>query len=129
LNLYRDFAKGAFSETGFALVLDVLENFMIRRWVCGVPTYGLNKIFPPLYAQASAGRYRSARCQAGPRPRSVAVRGAGERARSRRRLIVAARIDMHAQTASRNPGQECQEAVCCAALRGVRRRARAAVGC
>lgn len=35
LNLYRDFSKGQLSETGFELVLDVLENFMIRRWVCG----------------------------------------------------------------------------------------------
>ncbi len=52
LNLYRDFSKGQLSETGFALVLNVLENFMIRRWVCGVPTYGLNKIFPSLYSQA-----------------------------------------------------------------------------
>jgi hypothetical protein len=52
LNVYRDYATGEMSETGFALVLDTLENFMIRRWVCSVPTYGLNKVFPPLYAQA-----------------------------------------------------------------------------
>lgn len=52
LNVYRDYAKGEMSESGFALVLDALENFMIRRWVCSVPTYGLNKVFPPLYAQA-----------------------------------------------------------------------------
>src|SRR5271165_3669576 len=29
------------------------ENFMIRRFVCGVPTYGLNKVFAALYSQAN----------------------------------------------------------------------------
>jgi uncharacterized protein with ParB-like and HNH nuclease domain len=52
LNVYRDFARGDISEEHFASVLDVLENFMIRRWVCSVPTYGLNKLFPQLYAQS-----------------------------------------------------------------------------
>ena len=53
LNVYQDFAAGMLSEGDFAELLSVLENFMIRRFVCGVPTYGLNKVFPPLYAQAS----------------------------------------------------------------------------
>ena len=52
LNIYADFEANKLSEAEFTTVLDLLENFMIRRWVCGVPTYGLNKIFPPLYAQA-----------------------------------------------------------------------------
>jgi len=52
LNVYADFETAQISESDFATVLDLLENFMIRRWVCGVPTYGLNKVFPPLYAQA-----------------------------------------------------------------------------
>lgn len=52
LNVYDDYECGRVSGDDFAAVLDVLENFMIRRWVCSVPTYGLNKVFPPLYAQA-----------------------------------------------------------------------------
>lgn len=52
LNVYDDYARGRVSDDDFTAILDVLENFMIRRWVCSVPTYGLNKVFPPLYAQA-----------------------------------------------------------------------------
>ncbi len=53
LNVYNDFAAGKISEGEFAEVLGVLENFMIRRFVCGVPTHGLNKVFPALYGQVS----------------------------------------------------------------------------
>lgn len=53
LNIYSDYTTGKVSEGEFAEVLGVLENFMIRRFVCGVPTYGLNKVFPALYAQVS----------------------------------------------------------------------------
>jgi uncharacterized protein with ParB-like and HNH nuclease domain len=52
LNAYHDYSNNDISEEIFAECLDILENFMIRRFVCGVPTYGLNKIFPSLYAQA-----------------------------------------------------------------------------
>src|SRR5260370_23867009 len=53
LNIYSDYTAGKISEGEFAEVLGVLENFMIRRFVCSVPTYGLNKVFPALYAQVS----------------------------------------------------------------------------
>jgi uncharacterized protein with ParB-like and HNH nuclease domain len=53
LNVYSDFTSGKLAENEFAEVLGVLENFMIRRFVCSVPTYGLNKVFPTLYAQVS----------------------------------------------------------------------------
>src|ERR1700682_378181 len=53
LNIYNDYALGKISEVEFAEVLGILENFMLRRFVCGVPTYGLNKVFPPLYAQVN----------------------------------------------------------------------------
>lgn len=52
LNGYRDYTRGQLSQEEFLQVLDVVENFMVRRWVCSVPSFGLNKIFPPLYGQA-----------------------------------------------------------------------------
>jgi hypothetical protein len=52
LSIYREYTTGALSEAEFSEVLRVLENFLVRRFVCGVPTYGLNKMFPTLYAQA-----------------------------------------------------------------------------
>lgn len=54
LNVYHDHAAGRLSEPEFAAVLDVLESFLIRRYVCGVPTNALSKIFVSLYSQARA---------------------------------------------------------------------------
>lgn len=53
LNVYDDYTNQRLSEDEFAAIMDVLENFMIRRFVCAVPTNRLNKIFPSLYAQAA----------------------------------------------------------------------------
>ncbi len=49
LNCYDDYAQNKISDYEFIAVLKVIENFMIRRFVCNVPTNQLNKIFPPLY--------------------------------------------------------------------------------
>jgi uncharacterized protein with ParB-like and HNH nuclease domain len=54
LNLYADLDSGALSTAEFCAILDTLENYFIRRFICGVPTYGLNKILTPLYNQAKA---------------------------------------------------------------------------
>ena len=51
LNFYDDYTQNRISAENFVNVLKVIENFMIRRFVCNIPTYGLNKIFPPLYSQ------------------------------------------------------------------------------
>ena len=40
LNIYNDHTAGTVSESEFAEILRILENFMVRRFVCGVPTYG-----------------------------------------------------------------------------------------
>ena len=32
-------------------MLFVIENYIIRRFVCGVPSNQLNKIFPPIFSQ------------------------------------------------------------------------------
>ena len=53
LNVYNDYANEQIDEDEFSDVMEVIENFMIRRLICRVPTNQLNKIFPALYAQAS----------------------------------------------------------------------------
>lgn len=53
LNLYHDRAIGRIEDDEVAEILDLIENFLIRRFVCGVPTNQLNKIFPSMYPQAS----------------------------------------------------------------------------
>ena len=52
LSVYADYVAGTIPDTVVVLILDTLENYLVRRFVCGVPTYGLNKIFAPLYDQA-----------------------------------------------------------------------------
>jgi uncharacterized protein with ParB-like and HNH nuclease domain len=55
LNVYRDYDRKDVSEGDFLAILDMLESFLIRRFICGVATSGLTKIFPALYAQAKRG--------------------------------------------------------------------------
>jgi hypothetical protein len=55
LNVYAAYEAGSVTEAELAELLDVLENFLIRRFVCGVPTYGLTKVFSSLYGQAGLG--------------------------------------------------------------------------
>ena len=55
LNVYHDYERKKLSEADFAVILDMLESFLIRRFICGVATSGLTKIFPSLYAQSGRG--------------------------------------------------------------------------
>lgn len=51
LNCYKAYNINQISYSEFLGIFSTLENFMIRRFVCGVPTNKLNKIFPSLYSQ------------------------------------------------------------------------------
>lgn len=51
LNCYDDYALQKISTEEFVAILQVIENFMVRRFVCNVAANSLNKTFPPLYAQ------------------------------------------------------------------------------
>jgi uncharacterized protein with ParB-like and HNH nuclease domain len=53
LNCYDDWHKDRLKEEEFIAVLQILENFLIRRFVCNVQTRGLNRIFAVLYSQVS----------------------------------------------------------------------------
>jgi hypothetical protein len=55
LNVYHDYEAAKMADDDFAALLDVLETFLIRRFICGVPTHGLNRIFASLYGQATRG--------------------------------------------------------------------------
>lgn len=54
LSLYAEHDAGTLSIGEFTAILDTLENYFIRRFVCGVPTHGLNKSLVPLYHQAKS---------------------------------------------------------------------------
>ncbi len=51
LPLYAEFVGGAITSEQFCDVLDVVETYVVRRFVCGLPTHGLNKVFTPLFRQ------------------------------------------------------------------------------
>ena len=51
LNCYDDWGNSKLSEKDFIEVLKTLENFLVRRFVCGIQTRGLNKTFALLYSQ------------------------------------------------------------------------------
>lgn len=55
LNCYDDWMKSRITEQEFISVLQVLENFILRRFVCNIQTRGLNRIFALLYSQVSKG--------------------------------------------------------------------------
>ncbi|MFN3637070.1 MAG: DUF262 domain-containing protein [Chloroherpetonaceae bacterium] len=51
LACYHDYAQQHLSSADFVEILRTLENFIVRRFVCSVPTNQLSKIFSPLYRQ------------------------------------------------------------------------------
>ncbi|QUS60723.1 DUF262 domain-containing protein [Synechocystis sp. PCC 7338] len=55
LNCYDDWMKNIITEQEFVSVLQVLENFILRRFVCNIQTRGLNRIFALLYSQVRKG--------------------------------------------------------------------------
>lgn len=54
LNLYGAYVDNIISKADFVDILKILENYLIRRFVCNVPTNQLNKIFPSVYPQLVA---------------------------------------------------------------------------
>ncbi len=48
LNVYFDYENDRISSESFARILDILESFLVRRFVCGMPTSPLNKVLPTL---------------------------------------------------------------------------------
>jgi uncharacterized protein with ParB-like and HNH nuclease domain len=53
LDLFDDLAFQRCTEDTFISVLKTLETFLVRRFVCSVPTHDLNKFFPSVLAQAN----------------------------------------------------------------------------
>src|SRR6266567_1094809 len=53
LNCYDEYCQGKMTETEFVTILKVIENFIVRRFVCNVSTKPLNKLFAALCSQMS----------------------------------------------------------------------------
>jgi uncharacterized protein with ParB-like and HNH nuclease domain len=53
LNCFDDWQYKRITEDEFISVLQIIENFLLRRFVCNIQTRGLNRIFAVLYSQVS----------------------------------------------------------------------------
>jgi hypothetical protein len=51
LRCYDDLASEKLSANEFVLIVRVIENYVVRRFACSIPTNQFNKIFPGLYNQ------------------------------------------------------------------------------
>ena len=51
LNIYNIYEEGNITVDEFEEMLCVVENYIVRRFVCGVPTNQLNKVFPQVFIQ------------------------------------------------------------------------------
>lgn len=51
LNLYAAYNEGKITKVELVEIISVVENFLIRRFICNVPTNQLGKIFVSLYQQ------------------------------------------------------------------------------
>lgn len=51
LTCYASYSEGKISEAEFVQILQILENYLIRRFVCSIATNQLNKIFPTVCPQ------------------------------------------------------------------------------
>ncbi|TAH40818.1 MAG: DUF262 domain-containing protein [Bacteroidetes bacterium] len=49
LPVYDDYASGIVEKNEFSQILSLVENYVFRRAICGIPTNSLNKTFATLY--------------------------------------------------------------------------------
>lgn len=59
LKIYEDYANGFLAREEFQSILELIESYIFRRSVCGIPTNGLNKTFASLYKKIRVGNYYS----------------------------------------------------------------------
>ena len=57
MKVYDDFVSSVIDKPTFLKVLDLIQSFTWRRFILGLPTNALNKIFMSLYDKVEAGNY------------------------------------------------------------------------
>ncbi|WP_146549815.1 DUF262 domain-containing protein [Rummeliibacillus suwonensis] len=51
LYIYNDYDRGKYSVDQFCSILAIIDNFLVRRFVCSIDSKSLNKLFGSLYNQ------------------------------------------------------------------------------
>ncbi|RVY58121.1 DUF262 and DUF1524 domain-containing protein [Helicobacter pylori] len=57
LELYSDYKDGVLSKQDFISIIDLIESYLCRRAVCGIPPNGLNKFFPSFTKKIDKKQY------------------------------------------------------------------------
>ena len=57
LEVYADFDKGKISNEEICKIFSMVESYVFRRSICGIPTNALNKIFPILARNIKKEKY------------------------------------------------------------------------
>jgi uncharacterized protein with ParB-like and HNH nuclease domain/predicted transport protein len=57
LEVYNDYKAGAITQQDFVEILLMLESYVFRRAICGIPTNSMNKTFATLYKEVDKENY------------------------------------------------------------------------
>ena len=57
LEVYDDYENNHFHVKILSLVLKLIESYVFRRLICGIPTHGLNKVFATLAKEIDKDHY------------------------------------------------------------------------
>ncbi len=57
LPVYNDYSNGLITKDEFKEIISLVENYVFRRAICGIPTNSLNKTFATLYKDIQQGNY------------------------------------------------------------------------
>lgn len=57
LKIYKDYNDKIIDKEKFIYIIDLIESFVFRRFICDVPTNAMNKIFMTLYRQIDKNNY------------------------------------------------------------------------
>lgn len=59
MKVYEDYSENVITKDTFIEILDFIQSFAWRRFIIGLPTNALNKIFMTLYEKIESGNYFS----------------------------------------------------------------------
>lgn len=57
LELYKDYEENILSKSDFLVILKMIESYVLRRAICGIPTNSLNKIFASIAKNIDKSKY------------------------------------------------------------------------
>lgn len=57
LNVYKDYIDNIIDKSEFIEILELIESYLFRRYICEIPTPSLNKTFATLYSEIDKNNY------------------------------------------------------------------------